>query len=195
MKNEKAVSKADSYIDYLNVHILPRIDYEKLQNSYSTSDKTYAKGILNLLHQAMVEVYGSEILRSEDNSIEDGFVVIPGVVHGKKSGAIALALLELDLTSSGEHWATDFFTKHGLISQSKNDGTPEALTQLMGILYIPYDYAYTAKIPNDIHIDKNRLSSEITEILQTFKDYSAELLPQDEISIGEEFNQDEDMEV
>jgi hypothetical protein len=31
-----------------------------LQQSYEAPDKSYAKGILNLLHDAMVRVYGGE---------------------------------------------------------------------------------------------------------------------------------------
>lgn len=128
-------TKSDRYIDYINANILSRIDYEELQKSYSTPEKAYAKGVLNLLHQGMVQIYGSEVLRSNDShNSEEDFVLVPGVVQGIKSGSVCLALLELDLSSSGEHWNTDFLTKHGVIPQSGGEKVPEALTQLMGIL-------------------------------------------------------------
>ena len=52
------MSKLEQYIDYINEHILPFIDYEALDRSYQTVEKEYAKGILNLLHTAMLEQYG-----------------------------------------------------------------------------------------------------------------------------------------
>lgn len=95
----------EKYLDYINSHILPFIDYYELQESYET-DMDYAKGILNRLHKAMREVYGSEPLNEYNG--DDGFVVIPGVLRGRKSEKMCIALLELDLSSSGEHWGTNY---------------------------------------------------------------------------------------
>jgi len=92
--------KADQYVEFINDRILPHIDYAKLQESYNT-DMAYAKGVLNRLHEAMVTVYGGA--RLDEDISDDGFVVIPGIVRGKQSGNICLALLDLDLSSSGEH--------------------------------------------------------------------------------------------
>ena len=90
--NEKSV--IEDYLVYLNENILPFIDYDKLHESYRT-DLVYAKGILNHLHEAMVKVYGSEHLDWQDG--DDGYVIIPGVLRGSKSGNICVALFELDL--------------------------------------------------------------------------------------------------
>lgn len=170
-------SKADLYVDYINESILPRIDYGALQQSYETADKSYAKGILNHLHEAMVQIYGAETLRPDYNQeMEENFVVIPGVVQGKKTGKIALALLELDLSSSGEHWGTSFLCKYGVLPQSGGKLPTDTAAPFVNA-FIPYDYGYTADIPNDIHIRRGKLPDGIKDMLATFKEHTAELLP------------------
>jgi hypothetical protein len=179
-------SKTERYIEQLNAHILPLIDYSELQNSYET-DMEYAKGVLNRLHEAMVEVYGSETL-NEENVDEDGFVVVPGVVRGMESEKICLALLELDLSSSGEHWGTNYLCKYGVVSQSGElpelkarvaDGQKH-VTLTMNNAFVPYEYGYTAKILGDIHVRKSALPKEIQDILNDFQNHSAELLFEDD---------------
>jgi hypothetical protein len=44
--------KTSIYVDYLNQKVFPIIDYDRLQASYGTQDKEYAKAVLHLLHQA-----------------------------------------------------------------------------------------------------------------------------------------------
>ena len=156
----------DRYVSYINSHILPFIDYDRLQKSYS-SDMVYAKGILNRLHEAMVEAYGSE--RLCEDSGDEGFVVIPGVVHGKESGNLCLALLDLDLSSSGEHWGTAFLCEYGIVSQNADFNTPEMkiIRERIG----SYDYSYTAAIPGDIHIDKERVPAKLKAAMTNFRNY------------------------
>lgn len=167
------------FIEHINEKILPRIDYEQLENSYSTAEKAYAKGVLNLLHQAMVEHYGSAVLQSDHSSIEGDFVLVPGVIQGTKSGKIALALLEIDLQSSGEHWGTDFLCRFGVISQGNPD-TPKAVKDIISRDFMPYDYCYTAQIPDDIHISRGSLPDGIKDMLDSFQNYSADLLPEEQ---------------
>ena len=166
------------YVDYINSYILPFIDYYKLQYSYST-DMVYAKGILNRLHEAMIKVYGSERLDIDDT--EDGFVIIPAVVRGSESKNICIALIQLDLSSSGEHWSTDFLCKYGVISQDGNsvmqNNNKISMSEFKEIksMYIPYDYCYTAAIPCDIHVDRARLPEVLKSVLQDFRNHKAEL--------------------
>lgn len=170
-------NKCDIFIDYINKNILPGIDYGELQKSYGTPDKSYAKGILNHLHEAMVKAYGGDTLHPDyDGDMEDNFVVIPGVVQGRKTGNIGLALLELDLSSSGEHWQTNFLCNHGIIPQDGGN-LPKDITAPVVNSFVPYDYCYTAKIPNDIHIRHDRLPDGIRDMLDTFHEHTAELLP------------------
>jgi len=156
-------STVDRYIDHINDHILPFVDYDRLQKSYAT-DMVYAKGILNRLHEAMVQCYGID--RLDMHSGDEGFVLIPGVVHGKESGNVYLALLDLDLSSSGEHFGTEFFCEHGVVSQSRDVDSPamNAIWERIG----SYDYCYTATIPGDIHIDKSRLPDKLKSIMADF---------------------------
>jgi hypothetical protein len=181
-------SKTDQYVDYINSHILPFIDYYELQASYDT-DMAYAKGILNRLHEAMITVYGGE--RLDEGGGDEGFVVIPGVARGRDSGKICVALLDLDLSSSGEHWGTSFLCKYGVIAQdgivrvSNNDAVLKSEIAEVVSTYLPYDYCYTASIPDDIHIDKSRLPEEIKAALKDFRNHRAVL----------QFEQDEDKAV
>jgi len=175
--NEK--SKPEQYARYIKSHILPFIDYYELQASYET-DMVYAKGILTRLHESMVAVYGGERLVERDSN--KGFVVIPGVLRGINSGNMCLALLELDLSSSGEHWGTDYLCKYGIISQDYNSALSDNKYVLkseikeVNAAYLPYDYCYTAEIPGDIHVKRTLLPDELKSVLKDFRNHRAELL-------------------
>lgn len=86
------------------------------------------------MHDTLVEVYGIDCL---DESNE--FVLLPAVVRGKKIGHLGLALIELDLQSSGEHWDTHFLTPMGILQQSGESLTPPQ-KQYVSDKYIPYEY-------------------------------------------------------
>lgn len=170
-------NSTEQYIDHINRHILPFIDYNKLQNSYET-DMVYAKGVLNQLHEDMVSFYGGESLNEYDLGGDDGFVIIPGIVRGKESGKLCLALLELDLSSSGEHWGTHFLCEHGVVKQGDigNNPAEKAIISSIG----SYDYCYTATIPGDIHVSKSRLPEEIKAVLEDFRNHIVNLIVEDE---------------
>ena len=169
----------ERYIDFINENILPFVDYERLHTSYRT-DIVYAKGVLNLLHEAMIKVYGDEYLDRHDG--DEGFVTIPGVIKGTKTGNICLALLDLDLSSSGEHWGTHFLCKYGIVEQGIFEGQDKRITELVGNFYQPYEYCYTASISVDHHVDEDTLPRELKSILSTFRKYNAELTRPADIS-------------
>ena len=181
-------SKTDQYVEHINSRILPFIDYYELQASYDT-DMAYAKGILNRLHEAVAEVYGGGSLDETDG--DEGFVIVPGVVCGRDSGKICIALLDLDLSSSGEHWGTSFLCKYGVIAQdgvervSNNDAVLKSEIREIVSIYLPYDYCYTASIPGDIHVNRAKLPEKIKAVLADFRNHRAVL----------QFEQDEDNEV
>jgi hypothetical protein len=171
-------SPTHRYVEYINANILPSVDYDKLQKSYDTDEMTYARDILNRLHDAMIKIYGSEHLGEFDG--DEGFVMVPGFVRGRDSGRYCLVLLDLDLSSSGEHWGTTFLCKYGVISQDDFDKHPAAhdIVKQIGV----YDYCYTAKIAGDIHVDKNRLPGKLKEILAELGKHSPSVI--DEIRKG-----------
>lgn len=171
---EKGKSKLDRFIDHINAKILPFIDYSELEHSYHTPEKTYAKGILNLLHMAMAEQYGGTKLNCGYDGPE-GYAVLPGVIRGKKTGEIAVALLGIDLQSSGEHCETEVLCSYGVVTQG-DSRLPKQVLDEFNAKFIPYDYGYTANVSGDIHVSKHEMPDEIKEILDTFQNYNAELL-------------------
>ncbi|KXL53862.1 hypothetical protein CLNEO_10880 [Anaerotignum neopropionicum] len=173
--------KTSIYVDYLNQKVLPAINYDRLQASYGTQDKDYAKAVLHLLHQAMVHCYGTDYLTE---GVTD-YVMVPGVVQSKEKGNLCIALLELDLTSSGEHYETKFLTGYGILPQSDPE-LPDHIRAYIRDTFIPYDYGYTAAIPSDIHVNKSSLPEAVREMLSTFQNHVAILESAPEMSEQEE---------
>lgn len=164
------LDKIDEYIEKINETVLSKISYDRLQADYKTAEKAYAKSVLNALHNAAVEVYGTDYLQ-EDGNLE--YVLLPGIIQSKATGNLCIGLLEIDLLSSGEHCGTDFLTRYGCVNQSDSE-MPGKVKHYLHDMYGSYDYAYTVRLENDIHIDPRRFSPEIREMLDTFKNYEFE---------------------
>lgn len=156
------------YVDYINKRVLPGINYTQLQADYQTEEKLYAKSVLNALHKAAVEIYGTEYF--ERNTMEGGFVLLPGVVQSKENGNLCIALLELDLQSSGEHWGTDYLTQYGCINQSEEE-LPVYIRHFLRDTYGPYDYGYTATVACDIHVNEETLPEEMKAVLADYQNH------------------------
>lgn len=103
-------------------------------------------------------------------------MLLPGVVQSKDTGELCIALLELDLQSSGEHCATDFPIRYGCISQSEQE-MPDDVRKFLRETYGAYDYGYTATLTDDIHVDKSSLPPEMREVLEHFRKH--EFIPYD----------------
>ncbi|GHU80946.1 hypothetical protein FACS189468_2200 [Spirochaetia bacterium] len=162
-------TKRIKYIRYINANILPFLNYKMLDESYKT-DMIYAKGILNRLHEGMIESYGSEQICEEDGA-DDGLVLVPGVLQSMVSGEICLALFDLDLESGGELWGTDFLCFAGFVSQDNEKEGAETVRNI----YVPYNYCHTADIPCDYHVKRQNLSEEMKTILKDFRNHKVEL--------------------
>jgi hypothetical protein len=93
--------------------------------------------------------------------------------------------LELDLTSSGEHYETNFLTGYGILPQSNPD-LPDHIRAYIRNTFIPYDYGYTVAIPDDIHVNKSSLPETVREMLSTFWKHTATLESRQEMSESEE---------
>lgn len=147
---------ARKYSDYIERNILPCIDYRKLQASYHSVDMEYAKGILNLLYQAMLKIYGGNFIFINENKADYSVdaSLIPGVIEEKDE--IRLALLLMD--SNGE------LIRFEVLSV---EGDPMLKTLCIS--------GYGAKIPNK-HIYINKLSCRTKKILDSFENFKVRLL-------------------
>ena len=161
------MEKMDSYIDYINANVLSKINYDRLQTDYATEEKAYAKGVLNALHTAAVEIYGTDFF--EDGG-ELEYVLLPGIIQSKANGNLCIGLLELDLLSSGEHCGTDFLTRYGCVNQSDGE-MPGEVRKFLRNTYGSYDYCYTATLENDIHVSKAHLPEKMRDMLEHFQQH------------------------
>lgn len=164
------MDKSEAYVERLNRSILPYIDYEQLQRSYETEDKSYAKTVLYFLNKAAKEEYGSDVL-SYSEDLEMAF--LPGVIRSQDTGKLCLAFLDIDLSSSGEHCGTQFLTQYGIVAQGHIED--EEILNFMNEMYGGgYDYAYTLPVERDIHVNPEELPEEITDFLADFENHGAE---------------------
>ncbi len=97
-QDELCEKKEQEFIDKIN-EILDKTDFLLLNTSCNTENTSYAAEKLLAMHQAFEEVYGEGYV---DESY--GMIMVPAVVRGRESGIQTLALVTLDLESSGEHW-------------------------------------------------------------------------------------------
>ena len=111
--------KEQEFIDKVN-EILDKTDFLLLNMSCNTENTSYAAETLLAMHQAFEEVYGEGYVDEKY-----GMVMMPAVVKGTESGIKALALVTLDLESSGEHWGTTFLTPGGPLVQGNAELTEE----------------------------------------------------------------------
>jgi hypothetical protein len=164
------------YSDYIERNILPFIDYQKLQSSYQTQDMEYAKGIFNLLHQAMQKIYGSDIFAdSKDysgNAVE--LILLPGGVAGPEGICLALMMSDLKGTVSSIELLTEF----GCCSlSSTNNMLPIGMKKIKEVAqrYTPYICGYAISFPlNDFKM--NTLPEKLQELLNNFRENKVRLL-------------------
>lgn len=140
--------------------ILTTVDFPLLSQSCNSHNIDYAKEVLQKLHQAFVDTYGTDCILST----EGDFVEVPAVIQGRKTGEIALGLITLDLSSSGEHWGTAFFVKCGVIDDS-GEQLSQVSQKYIHDHFVPYNYWYTPEIPCDIHVDFENLPSKVQNLL------------------------------
>lgn len=147
------------YIERLN-SILPTVDFVKLDKACNSAEDGYAKEILKRLHDAFMEVYGTDYLDDSDHE----FVELPAVIKGRNTGHVGLGIVSLDLQSSGEHWGTFFLTPMGVIDHGEEKLQP-AQADYLSTVYIPYDYWYTVSVERDHHVDFDNVPEKIADML------------------------------
>ena len=153
--DEKSQKLQSTFFDKINDEILAYIDWNNIRNAYKTGNMDAPAELLKSLHEKFVDVYGTDSLDDDY-----GFVMVPGVAKGE-DGNIYVALLELDISSSGEHWGTVFFTPQGAVDGNENQADAQEILHQIGV----YDYWYTPELERDHHVDWSRCPDEVKEML------------------------------
>lgn len=148
-----------AFLHVLDTEVFPKIDYEKYLHACHNHDLEYPTELLKMFHEAFVQIYGDDLLTERDAE----WIILPAVLQSEKTGDILVGLVELDLSSSGEHWSTNFLTPYGMFSFEED--RVGRLPKYMKENFIPYDYYYTPEILGDIHTDKNNAPDEIKTML------------------------------
>ena len=156
-QDEIAEIKQQEFIDKIN-EILEKTDFKLLNMSCNSENTSYAAEKLFAMHQAFETVYGEGYVDEEY-----GMVMMPAVVCGRDSGIRTLALVTLDLESSGEHFGTIFMTPGGMMEQGSSS-LSEKQKQALAEYYIPYDYWYTPLVERDHHVDFTQMPEEVADI-------------------------------
>ena len=156
-QDEIAEIKQQEFIDKIN-EILEKTDFKLLNMSCNSENTSYAAEKLFAMHQAFETVYGEGYVDEEY-----GMVMMPAVVCGRDSGIRTLALVTLDLESSGEHFGTIFMTPGGMMEQGSSF-LSEKQKQALAEYYIPYDYWYTPLVERDHHVDFTQMPEEVADI-------------------------------
>lgn len=152
-----AEKKEQEFIDKVN-EILDKTDFLLLNISCNSENTSYAAEKLYAMHQAFEEVYGEGYV--DENC---GMVMMPAVVRGRNTGIQTLALVTLDLESSGEHWGTTFLSPGGPLVQGDAGLTKEQKRAIQEY-YIPYDYWYTPLVERDHHVDFTDMPKQVVSI-------------------------------
>lgn len=101
-QEELSEKKESEFLQKIN-QLMKSVNFTLLNMSCNGKGTVYAAEKLLAMHQAFEKVYGEGYV---DESY--GMVLMPAVVRGRKSGIHALALVSLDLESSGEHWGEPY---------------------------------------------------------------------------------------
>lgn len=142
----------ERYLDAVD-HELHGCSFRRLHESCNGGDPEYAQTLLKKLHKEFQKIYGKHALDASDCE----FVVMPAVFK-LANGNKHIGLVELDLSSSGEHWGTTMFTQLGCITQGDEDMTDEQAAYVK--TWFPYRYWYTPDVANDIHLDKEDMPED-----------------------------------
>ncbi len=167
--DEKSEQLQREYIDKVNKEVIPCIEWVGMNNAYKNGDMTVPTDLLRMLHEKYIEVYGTDHLDSDS-----GMATVPGVVLAK-DGNIYPALLDIDASSSGEHWGTTFFTPRGVFGDDNK--TEEVVEEIRKL--IPYDYWYTVDLESDCHVSWDQCPADVVNMLNE----ATEPLPQNEVKL------------
>ncbi|MDD4593076.1 MAG: hypothetical protein PHG06_22045 [Parabacteroides sp.] len=86
------IKMQEDFTEYLNREVLSSVDWAKLENL------KYMKELLKQMTDRFCDIYHTNKL---DYDME--FVLVPAVIRVCESGDLYAGIVQLDLTSSGEH--------------------------------------------------------------------------------------------
>ena len=155
--DEKMEKCNKNFYNALNNDILPQIDWDALGDCYNERNYESMRGLLQKMHDAFVDAYGSDSLNRDM-----GFVTVPGVALNNDS-QICLVLLDIDTSSSGEHWGTTFLTPHGIYQDGENC---HPMAKSFASNMIPYDYWYAAVFDGDHHVNYESCPQDIYKMIE-----------------------------
>lgn len=147
--------------------ILENMDFQLLNISCNSDGTLYAAEKLLAMHLAFEEVYGEGYV---DESF--GYVLMPAVIRGSRSGIHALGLVSLDLESSGERLGTTFFTPAGPVIQ-EDDALAEEQKLFVQVNYMPYDYWYTPLVERNHHVNFESMPESVAAIRKLVTEHLA----------------------
>ena len=145
--------------------LLRETDLKKLHVSCNSNDNVYAAEMMLKLQCAFEEVYGQGAV---DKS--NGIITLPGIIKCRKTGIHEVALLLIDLESSGEHWGITFFSEHGVLPLRPLGVNIELQSYIMEN-YIPYDYWYFCPMERDICGNIDEMPKSISSIFRLVFEY------------------------
>ena len=166
------------FIENINQKVLAGIDLRRLDKAYQDRDLTYPTEVLAQLHEQFVKAYGSGRVHEDMD-----FVMVPGVVLGANN-KVFLALLEIDASSSGEHWNTQFITPCGVHSQVGENSDLDAKQYMQGV--VPYQYWYTVEYDGDIHTSMDDCPEDLVRMIeqaQNFEQKEGEANEEDQFDV------------
>ena len=155
------ISRTHRFVDGINNYIR-NLDFQEICDSCNSDNHELARDALKQMHGIFVDVYGEEPLSRDDYN----FVDLPAVIRGQ-TGKMCLGIVCLDLSSSGEHWGTTFFTPYGILEQGNQ---MSAVEQKFIRQFSPYSYWYSPEIAGDIHVNFDETPDDVAEILGSCRD-------------------------
>jgi len=93
------IKMQEDFTEYLNREVLSSVDWAKLKESYIKHNYGYMKELLKQMTDKFCEIYSTNELHEDYE-----FVLVPAVIRVSESGNLYAGIVQLDLTSSGEHY-------------------------------------------------------------------------------------------
>lgn len=152
MTHKENIKAQEDFAKYLNCEVIPSFNFDSLGKPESV------KELLKAMSDKFREIYGADEL-----SADMEFVLVPAVIKPEEHSELFAGIVQLDLTSSGEHYGTDFITQFGVIN-CVSDDLLAVHKKYLRLLH-PYDYFPTIQYPGDIHVDWRKCPKEAWDII------------------------------